>query len=50
MSSHTGHIELDRAVASIHIGRRHRADLGDIDALASSIDREGLLQPPRILI
>lgn len=48
MSSSAGHIELDRAVASIHIGRRHRADLGDIEALAASIDREGLLQPPTI--
>lgn len=40
-----GHIELDRAVDSLHVGRRHRADLGDIDALAASIERDGLLQP-----
>ncbi|WP_246086782.1 ParB N-terminal domain-containing protein [Nocardioides humi] len=40
-----GHIELDRTVESITVGRRHRVDLGDIDALAASIDREGLLQP-----
>ncbi len=39
------HIELDRAVDSLHVGRRHRADLGDIDALAASIERDGLLQP-----
>ena len=40
-----GHIELDRTVDSLHIGPRHRADLGDIDALAASIKRHGLLQP-----
>lgn len=40
-----GHIELDRAVDSLHVGQRHRADLGDIDALAASIERDGLLQP-----
>ena len=40
-----GHIELDRTVDSLHVGRRHRADLGDIDALAASIERDGLLQP-----
>lgn len=40
-----GHIELDRTVESITVGRRHRVDLGDIDTLAASIDREGLLQP-----
>ncbi|GEC97882.1 hypothetical protein KVA01_00370 [Kocuria varians] len=43
-----GHIELERAVSSIIIGTRHRTDLGDIDALAASIDRDGLLQPPTI--
>lgn len=32
-----GHIELDRTVDSLRVGRRHRADLGDIDALAASI-------------
>ena len=40
-----GHIELERTVSSITIGSRHRTDLGDIDALAASIDRDGLLQP-----
>ncbi|MCI2182840.1 MAG: ParB N-terminal domain-containing protein, partial [Bifidobacterium psychraerophilum] len=40
-----GHIELDRAVASIRVGQRHRRDLGDLNALVSSIEREGLLQP-----
>jgi hypothetical protein len=30
---------------SIEIGERHRKDLGDIDALAKSIDEVGLLQP-----
>lgn len=45
MGSSPGHIELERALDSIGVGRRHRADLGDIDALAASIDRDGLLQP-----
>ncbi|MFB7893680.1 ParB N-terminal domain-containing protein [Microbacterium sp. NPDC056044] len=40
-----GHIELDRSVDSIRVGSRHRADLGDIDTLAESIERQGLLQP-----
>lgn len=48
MSAPTGYIELERAVDSIGIGRRHRTDLGDIDALAESIDQHGLLQPPTI--
>lgn len=41
-------IELERAVSSIRIGNRHRTDLGDIDSLAASIARDGLLQPPTI--
>jgi hypothetical protein len=32
------------AISEIKIGRRHRKDLGDLVALATSIDR-GLLQP-----
>ena len=48
MSAPAGHIELERAVDSITIGNRHRTDLGDLDALAASIDRDGLLQPPTI--
>lgn len=40
-----GRIELERAVDSIRIGSRQRVDLGDVDALADSIDRHGLLQP-----
>lgn len=40
-----GYIELDRTVESITVGHRHREDLGDIDALAASIDQFGLLQP-----
>lgn len=40
-----GHIELERSVDSIRVGSRHRVDLGDIDALADSITRQGLLQP-----
>ena len=40
-----GHIELDRTIDSITVGIRHRQDLGDIDALAASIEEVGLLQP-----
>ncbi|MBO1901830.1 ParB N-terminal domain-containing protein [Leucobacter weissii] len=40
-----GHIELERSVASIWAGRRHREDYGDLDALTESILRDGLLQP-----
>ncbi|WP_297105051.1 ParB N-terminal domain-containing protein [Tessaracoccus sp.] len=45
-----GSIQLDRTVDSILVGTRHRADLGDIDALAASIERDGLLQPLTITI
>ncbi|WP_246180105.1 ParB N-terminal domain-containing protein [Kocuria coralli] len=45
MSAPAGFIELERTVASIQAGRRHRTELGDIDALAASIARDGLLQP-----
>lgn len=45
MSTGSGHIELERAVESIWSGRRHREDYGDIDALVTSIERDGLLQP-----
>jgi ParB family chromosome partitioning protein len=41
----SGHIELEWAVPAIVVGNRHRTDLGDIDALAASIARDGLLQP-----
>lgn len=44
----SGHIELERSVSSISIGQRHRTDLGDLDTLAASIARNGLLQPPTI--
>lgn len=43
--SEPGHIELERSVASIWAGRRHREDYGDLDALIESIVRDGLLQP-----
>nr|WP_205208063.1 ParB N-terminal domain-containing protein [Arthrobacter sp. 147(2020)] len=36
---------MERTVASIRVGRRHRTELGDIDELAASIERDGLLQP-----
>jgi ParB family chromosome partitioning protein len=45
-----GSIQLDRTVESILVGHRHRVDLGDIDALAASIERDGLLQPITITI
>jgi ParB family chromosome partitioning protein len=41
----SGHIELDWAVAAIHVGRRHRHDLGDLGELIDSIRQLGLLQP-----
>src|SRR6478609_9222110 len=40
-----GHIELERSIDSITVGSRHRVDLGDVDTLAASIQRQGLLQP-----
>ena len=44
VSSGPGHIELERA--ELHPGRATaRADLGDVDGLAASIERDGLLQP-----
>lgn len=42
---HQGHIELERSVDSIRVGSRHRSDLGDLEALAESIEQQGLLQP-----
>lgn len=45
MAATDGHIELERTVSSIQIGARHRHDLGDLDALAASIQKYGLLQP-----
>lgn len=45
MSGMKGAIELERAVSSIQVGRRHRTDLGDLEPLVTSITREGLLQP-----
>jgi ParB family chromosome partitioning protein len=45
MTSTPGHIELERSIDSIRIGSRHRTDFGDIDALAASIEQQGLLQP-----
>ena len=45
MTNTPGHIELERSIESIRIGSRHRTDLGDLDALAASIQKQGLLQP-----
>jgi N6-adenosine-specific RNA methylase IME4 len=36
------------ALSSIRVGKRHRKDLGDIRALAKSIEEIGLLHPPVI--
>lgn len=36
---------VQRTLDSIQVGTRHRTDLGDIPALAESIQRDGLLQP-----
>lgn len=40
-----GSVQVERTVASIRVGNRHRADLGEIEVLAESIKRDGLLQP-----
>lgn len=45
-----GYIELERAVDSITVGRRHRRDLGDLAPLVESIRRGGLLQPITITL
>lgn len=45
MATTHGHIELDRTVSSIQVGARHRHDLGDVEGLAASIQKYGLLQP-----
>lgn len=45
MSFDPGHIELEWTVDSIRVGRRHRTELGNVDELAASIERDGLLQP-----
>ncbi len=45
MGANSGHIELSRTVSSIQVGARHRHDLGDIEGLAASIQKYGLLQP-----
>lgn len=50
MGAQTGHIELDRTVASIIVGTRHRTDLGDLDALCESIQQYGLLQPLTVTV
>ncbi|MGE0309651.1 MAG: ParB N-terminal domain-containing protein, partial [Acidimicrobiia bacterium] len=42
------HIELERSVASIVVGERHRRDPGDLTPLMDSLKRVGLLQPVTI--
>ncbi|MGE3796114.1 MAG: ParB N-terminal domain-containing protein [Dehalococcoidia bacterium] len=46
--SDRGHIELERSVASIVVGERHRRDPGDLTPLMDSLKRVGLLQPVTI--
>lgn len=48
IDSSQGHVELERSVASILVGVRHRRDLGDLHPLMASIQRLGLLQPVTI--
>lgn len=38
-------MEKNIPIAEITIGKRHRQDMGDIKALAESIEKQGLLQP-----
>lgn len=45
-----GHIELERTVDSVVVGRRHRHDLGELAPLVESIRRGGLLQPITITL
>ena len=44
MANGPGYIQLQRALGSIRVGRRHRTELGDIDALAASIEENGVFQ------
>ncbi len=46
--SDRGHIELERSIASIVVGERHRRDPGDLTPLMDSLKRVGLLQPVTI--
>ena len=39
---------IERPIASIRIGTRHRKDVGDVRSLAASIEDVGLLHPPVI--
>jgi ParB family transcriptional regulator, chromosome partitioning protein len=48
MIDRDGTVRLEWSIDAITVGRRHRNDLGDLDALAASIESEGLLQPPTI--
>ena len=36
---------IEAKISEIQLGNRHRKDMGDIEALAQSIQEEGLLQP-----
>ena len=39
-----GYIQLQRALDSIKVGRRHRRELGDVDSLAASMEENGVFQ------
>jgi ParB family chromosome partitioning protein len=36
---------MTRPLADIHIGKRHRSEMGNVEALAASIEDIGLLHP-----
>lgn len=40
-----GYVKIDYTVSSIRVGNRHRHEMGNVDELAESIARVGLLQP-----
>lgn len=48
MAEPDGAVRLEWSIDAITVGHRHRNDLGDLDALAASIESDGLLQPPTI--
>lgn len=37
--------QISRPISSIHIGERHRKDMGDLNALAANMRALGLLHP-----
>ena len=46
MTTHQGDaVTTSLPVSAIEIGERHRHDLSDLDSMAASIERSGLLHP-----